>query len=230
MALAIKPTWECAKCRVPFRVEDRRGELCFYCESGRDFARCLGISSRCADGKHVLMLDFDDIGYRGIYDKATLLAEEFAAEAVHILESSRGSYHLVSFEKFSAAVARDLYAGMGGDSAHFHSEKIRGDWTLRFSPKGNSSVRYIDTVRVFPSPLAPRESSYVHWRFYSILHGEIRKYVPRVLDDSRFVRIQGFYSRKVLGKHRAAGGIADPRGESDYFSSDIDGRDLYDTR
>ena len=86
------------KIGIPFTKRTIRFSTILYRTPDEETA---GYTSRCKDGKHVIMLDYDGLSLNEVIDEIKFLQKQFRLSNFFIWECDRNdSYHAVCLDKF----------------------------------------------------------------------------------------------------------------------------------
>lgn len=121
-----------------------------------------GVQSRCDDGLHVILMDYDRMLLDSLISDIKMLQCQFGLGTAHIIESSPGKYHVAFPEKHPRWQALEILEHSGADPMHVLSAGYNGYgcWHLRVGEKpGSPSPKYVQSV---PSMYQPLEISRAH--------------------------------------------------------------------
>jgi len=140
-------------------------ELCKYGKT------CLGISSQCADGKHVIMLDYDGITYEEMVEDVKRLQRRYKLPDAVIFKTKNG-YHAYILKKVTYGELCEIIKDSKCDP-WFKDEECRKNMKqviLRISKRGNSTPipRFFSIIE---SPYNSCEVSLAHWIFLKFFSG-----------------------------------------------------------
>jgi hypothetical protein len=117
-----------------------------------------GVASMCADGMHILQVDYDDISWNLMQFELRAIQKSYDVGNIYVLESSPGKYHAISFSKFNYNELRGILEQLHCDAAFKISKTI----LLRTSGKSDIDIKYKQTL----SSNTKRESSVGHAKHY----------------------------------------------------------------
>lgn len=100
-----------------------------------------GYSSRCNDGKYVLLMDYDDLNVNDIIEELKFLQKKHDLSAFYVfkLPDRENSYHAVCLDKLPLFDCWNILKESSCDLAFINAIKnLRSrEWILRFGKKGN---------------------------------------------------------------------------------------------
>ena len=136
---------------------------------GEESTAICGIASRLAGDRHVLLLDWDcpafglwfveQRGYRAMW--------AHKLPAIHLWESSPGSYHGLSLCARSAKEIAEIQRFVHSDKNHTQQGIRNGFWVMRTQDTPGRARRFLHTVGS-PYPAEARESD-----IYSVQYGSV---------------------------------------------------------
>ena len=139
--------------------------------------RTLGIHSRCADGLHVIFLDYDEIDKTTVIQDLQCLQQSFFLSDFHLfatkkeekimvngIEQTIGSYHAICLDKFTLYEANLILMRSHADAAFKRGSYLNTAraWTLRTHEDYRPKPVFIGTVE---SPFAEHQQSSAHAEF-----------------------------------------------------------------
>ena len=168
--------------------------------------RATGIHSRCADGLHVIFLDYDEIDKMTLIQDLQWLQQAFKLSHFYVfttkkeqriivngLEQVIGSYHAINLDKFTLYEANLILQRSHSDfdfkrGAYLNTARA---WTLRTHKDYRPKPKFIGTVR---SPFAEHRQSSAHGEFLRKHYG-----VPVKLsnpDDLEWMWMEEYTTKK----------------------------------
>jgi len=96
-----------------------------------------GVTSKCEDGKHIIMLDYDQTELSKVETICKVLQDVFKLSTFYIFESSSNSYHAVCFDKVSFSDLIRIMVFAGTDESYVIKTLQRRYAVLRIASKGN---------------------------------------------------------------------------------------------
>ena len=108
-----------------------------------------GITNRCADGRFVLFLDYDDPPIEWITDELKLIQEQFCMGDIYLFKTSKG-YHAINTEKRSFWEIVKIMHLTSCDPNYIMVplKYALKAWTLRVSDKkGKPKTKYLKTLK-----------------------------------------------------------------------------------
>jgi hypothetical protein len=137
----------------------------------RDGRTCVGVSSLCRDGKHVVMLDYDGLDYDEVAEDVQRLQHAYRLPDAVLLETKNG-FHTYILAKFSYGEVCEIVGDSKCDE-WFKSPSCRKSMKqiiLRISPRGCTQAPRFLTV--IPSRWHEyRKQSLAHYLFLRWLFG-----------------------------------------------------------
>jgi len=136
-----------------------------------------GSSNRTKDNKRIFYIDYDNMKKTYVKEELLLLQEQYELGEVYVFESSKDSFHAVSFSKFSLKEFVDILENSSCCYAFKnmpHYLKFRKYWILRNFSKGNKKRPKL--LYVLKSK-TKREQSLAHWIYFKALYpnGKIKE-------------------------------------------------------
>lgn len=99
-----------------------------------------GMTSKCKDGKHILLMDYDDTPLTEIEDEIKELQEFHKLSHAYIFQMDRElSFHVIILDKFTLRKTFEILSSLNIDLAFIYAPKIKGltkEWILRTHLKG----------------------------------------------------------------------------------------------
>jgi hypothetical protein len=116
-----------------------------------------GVNSHLADGKHVLMWDFDDLKLKDIVTELTRIQSAFGLPTIYVLSSGHEGHFLAySFTRVNWLRAVSIVASTKGVDEDFLKYSVyRDHFTLRISAKEFATPHLVQTL---PSVVQPESS------------------------------------------------------------------------
>lgn len=140
-----------------------------------------GLTSRCSDNKHVLFLDYDQVGF----DRVMADLESLSAQCSHFFVFTTweeeddlgvyGNYHVICADKFDYGEVPFLLQKTHTDDKH---KRMVGNtryraWVLRFTGKGARAPPRFVCFKLGNKPVSSAVQSDAHIGFIKKLHQEI---------------------------------------------------------
>jgi hypothetical protein len=125
------------------------------------------------DGKYVLYLDYDKLNLDDVELELAFLQKQYNIGDILLFESSKGNYHAISFDKFSAKEFIEILENSSVDFAFKNFPRFYGfrNWVLRFAPKGTiPKPIYLKTLKYARNN---RMKSLGHYNLIRTLYPEI---------------------------------------------------------
>jgi len=164
-------------------------ELCKYGKT------CLGVSSQCADGKHVIMLDYDGIAYEEVVkDVKTLQHRNKLPDAV--IFKTKNGYHAYILKKVTYEELCKIIKDSKCDP-WFKDKKCREKMKqviLRISKRGESTP-IPQFYTIIESPFSNCEVSLAHWLLLRLVF-EVPLNYPKCHDASEELKIFLYKTRR----------------------------------
>ena len=107
-----------------------------------------GITNKCADGRYILFLDYDDVPEEWIIEEVGYLIEEYRLGNCYLFKSSKQGYHVISTQKRSLRELLQIMRDTSTDDAYTYVSlrRARKVWTLRISEKNGEQPTFIGTI------------------------------------------------------------------------------------
>mgnify|MGYP001550208708 CR=1 FL=1 len=107
------------------------------------------VTNRCIDGKYIVFLDYDNRELEWVVDEVEYLQEMYDLSTAYIFNSSKNSYHVITFDKLCYTEYLQL---LNESSVDPHYRKIpftfgKRVWTLRNSAKNGQKPIPIISLR-----------------------------------------------------------------------------------
>ena len=151
----------------------------------------IGYTNRCADGKYIITLDYDDMPYDFVYNEIVRLQEDFQLGDFYIIKSSKESFHAVCLDKLPYMDFLDILMSTSVDYNYMRIPIQSGKklWVLRLTKKDIQP----EVMEVVKSSYNYNEKSFAH---LNLLHKVLNIEVPQ--------EIKGFDLKKeiVLARYR----------------------------
>lgn len=146
----------------------------------RKVADMVGVQSICEDGKHVIFLDFDNCTLRDVIRKCNVLQEHYGIGIILIMQSSKGNYHGICFDKVSFGNVVDMQMELDM-KPYIMASVPRGHWVMRVSPK-KEKIRFVCIIG--KDNHGRYISSRAHYEFFATLNDTVKRYKPKRIDTS----------------------------------------------
>lgn len=142
-----------------------------------------GLTSRCKDGKHVLLLDYDGVAPERVDEDIKNLSPHcshffvFKTKETTDALGKYGNYHVICTDKFDFGKIVELQGMTHTDAKHkkmINNTRYRA-WVLRVTPKGRRGApEFVKFVKGTKSTFSTEQSS-GHLHFINIYHEEALK-------------------------------------------------------
>lgn len=137
-----------------------------------------GITSRCKNGSHIILLDFDGLVLEEIEEEIMFLIKEFHLSDFLIFENDRpDSYHAICLDKFTLYEAIDIISRTSADKGFKKAPILfkQKRWVLRISKKGKrKKPKFFGIIK---SLYDKHEISTAHKKFIEIHYNiKLKKY------------------------------------------------------
>lgn len=157
-----------------------------------------GVSSMCADGKHVLFLDYDNVSKQVVLTDILTLSVHcrqpfylFSTRQEKVGDDTVGNYHVICLEKQASGRVLELMRLTHCDS-NYVTMPLRNafrSWVLRTSKKGSrDSPKFLMVTNL----VSPSEVSTAHMRLLHQLYPSIPKLQYPNQDKSRKVYLNAY--------------------------------------
>ena len=159
-------------------MEFRIGKHFFLFKHYKLFDNVAGVRSICEDGSHVLFLDLDNYSFKKLRTKLKELQDNYDVGTLYVFESSKNSYHVVSFNKFTYGEVIDIMKWFDWDclKKYVLFSLKRGAFVLRFTDKYKKSMPTLKLIVVKDS--IEKEQSKAHAKFFRLYYNQ-----PMPLDN-----------------------------------------------
>lgn len=137
---------------------------------------------------YVCFADYDKMMLKYVIGEQEQLQKIYDLGNVHIFQSSEKGFHAVSFCKMTAKEYNDFLDSSSVDEAFKHTPRMVSyrNWVLRNFKKGDTPrPKLITTLK----GKTTREQSLAHWKYFSILYPEIKKYPLENSDNNEELEI-----------------------------------------
>ena len=152
----------------------------------------LGIASRCADGKHVIFLDYDGAKYEVVIEDIKALQEYYRLGNFYVFVTDKKGrkWHAICLDKFWLKEAYEIISSSSCDEAFKTAPRLfeYRNWVLRTYPKGRKPKPQFVTVVESPYE-GLRQQSTAHALYLRIHYGiSIQLKNPDMLTRLPFVK------------------------------------------
>jgi len=149
-------------------MELRIGKHYFMCKYYKLVDNIEGIRSICSDNQHILFMDLDKYDMQELNKKVSELQQEYDVGSLYLFESSKGSYHLVSFNKFTYGECIDImkFFDWGCLKKYCLFSIKRNSWVLRFTGKYQKEAPQF--VKKYSKKNTSRQQSSAHEKFFRL--------------------------------------------------------------
>lgn len=153
-----------------FSIQRRIGRMKFSLVIGL-VTRVQGVNSTLANGKHIIMWDFDEPNLSHIKLCLYHTQRTYHLPAIYIAQSHPGGgYHAYCMARLDWMKTIEIVAGTEGVDPNYVSMcAMRGHWTLRLTDKGEGLPQHVETLLSnWPDDVGPSEfKSWVDYEVWS---------------------------------------------------------------